>query len=261
MKANSSQLLSIEELVNSVLLDLGEGMHLKEKFLKWGVAFFKLWRMDMAREYKKTTLDMTPWKSIILPNDTVDWIIIGKGNGEAIDTFTINRALSLRDCACDEDVPTESDYSANSGVILFDGQPATSYSSEFGTGKLNLMTKDNGLGYFKPNHIQGSNEIQLSAQVPAGTRIKLIYLATLFNPDVDLCVHPYAQPMIEAGIHWRNLQMKRRSGNRNISPQDIRDAKDEYDGELCQLVERRWDMSVESIVEAAREGFNMAPKN
>jgi hypothetical protein len=259
MKAHSSQLLSIEEIVNKVLLDLGESAHLKEKFLSFGVSWFKKWRKDMAREVKKTTLEMTPWKSVVLPNDCVDWIQIGVKNGESFDTFT-NKKLNPRDCACDDDEPIAAEYCPEQGSEGLQLNDITEFGED--PGKLyGLKSKDNGLGYFEPNRIQGSNEIQLSASVRSGTPIMLVYLATLLNPDVDLCVHPYAQDAMETFIHWKNLQMKKRAGARNINQEQIDEAKREYDNELCLLAEIRMDLNAETIMELVRDSYMLSPKH
>lgn len=259
MKAHTKELLTIEELADSVLMDLQESSHRKEQFLKWAIDYYKRYRMDVAREYKKTLLDMTAWKSIILPDDCVDPVIIGIPNGEDISTFT-RRRLATRDCACDEDEPTPPTYTPEEGSEGFQWYQLSESGED--AGKLyGLQVKDNGLGNFKINDTQDVNEIQLSSNVPAGTRIHLTYLSTLFDPNRDNCVHPYAQPMIEAGIHWSNLKNRRRAGNRNISQQDIYDAKNEFDEALCQLAERRWELSREDIVEITREAMVLTPKH
>jgi hypothetical protein len=259
MKAHTLQLVSLEEIVNKALSDLLEGAHRKEQFLMWGLDYYRKYRMNLAREVKTVSLDMTPWKSVILPDDCVDWIMVGIRNGELINTFT-KAALAPRDCACDEDAPTEAEYKAEPG------SEGVVYYNCFGfgddAGKMyGLMHKDNGLGYFDPNPNQGVNEIQLSAKVAAGTKIYLMYLSSLFDPDRGAVVHPYCEDMVRYGIHYENLKHKRRSGNRNISPVDVKMAKDELDEEICLVAERRWDLSPEDVIAAAREGYRQIPKN
>lgn len=257
MKAHSDQLLTIEEIADKVLFELGYGAHRKELFLSYALDYYRRYRRDLAREFKKVRLDMTPWKSVILPNDCVDPIAIGIPNGESFDIFT-NKRLNPRDCACDEDAPTEPVY------VVEEGSEGIQFNSvnEFGqdVGKQNLLVMDNGLGYFDINREQGVNEIQLSASVKAGTRPLLIYLSSLIDPSIHKCVHPYAQDYIEAGIHWSNLKNRRRAGDKKISPQDIRDAKEEHDEQLCHLAEMRWDFSSADIMEIVRSGARMSPK-
>lgn len=260
MKANTKQLVSINEIVNEALLDLGESAHVKEQCLHWGVRYYKKYRMDMAREIVSVRLDLTPWKAIILPDDCVDWILVGIPNGEEIMTFT-KKSLRLRECGCDESEPTEPDY--NNYVDSL-GEGVQYYNCNIhgeDPGKLfGLLVKDNDLGYFSPNYNQRVNEIQLSAKVPAGTRPYLMYLSTLFDPKVENVVHPYAQPMIVAGIHYDRLKFKRRAGDRNITRDMIADAKEELDNEICLLAERRWDLSAETIIDAARQGRQLGLK-
>lgn len=259
MKAHTSQLVSLNEIVDGVLADLGESAHRKEQMLKWALDCFRRYKMDIARDVRETFLDMTAWKSVILPSDCVDWIRLGIKNNESINTLTNARLLTTRDCACDEDEPVEALYTPEAGSegLQFNAL------SEFGedVGKMyGLSVKDNGLGYYTPHPNQRVNEIQLSASVPAGTRIYLMYLSSLFDPDITNVVHPYCQDLIAYWCHYSNLKHRRRSGNRNISIVDIRDAKTEFDEELCLVTERRFDLRYEDIMEIIRSGHKMSPK-
>lgn len=259
MKAHDSQLLRIEEIVDQTLLDLGEGMHRKEQFLSWGVKIFKKWRKDMAREYKIVRLTMTPWKAITLPTDCVDVICVGVQNGQSFDLF-VPKKMMPKFCACDDAEPTEAEYEPEEGSEGIQFNAITEFGED--PGKMyGLISKDNGLGYYSINHNEGSNEIQLSSNVPSTTRPVLYYLATLFNPDKDCCVHPYAQDMMENFIHWKNLQMKRRAGAKNISGDMVAEAKKEFDDEWCALAEARLEITADSIVELVRDSYSLTPKN
>lgn len=257
MKSNSEQLVTLNEIVDKYLLDLGESAHKKEQALQWAVDFYRKYKMDMARTVKTVTLQMTPYKAIILPDDCVDWISVGIRNGSIISTFVHDRDLATRECACDEDAEPFPTYD---NVDLSQCETIPFYGGDSGGRMFGMLMKDNGLGYFNPNPNQGVNEIQLSPHVNAGTPIYLMYLSTLFDPRVDSIVHPYAEDMIRAGIHYKNLVMKKRSGNRSVSSQDIRDAKQELDDEICLLAERRWDLSAETIVETLRAAKRLTPK-
>lgn len=260
MKAHSSQLVSLREIADKALGDLMESSHRKEQFLMWALDYYKRYRMDIAGEIKTVRLDMTPWKSILLPTDCVDWIFVGIPSGEMLMTFT-KKSLLPRDCACDDDAPTEPTFTnvdmAGEGVQFYN-------FTEFGedAGKLyGQLIKDNGLGYFSPNPNERVNEIQLSAKVNSGTKIVLMYLSSLFNPDVEGVVHNYAEDFVRKGIHYENLKFKRRNGNRNISALDIQLAKDELDDELCALAERKISgFNTESIIDACRQAYRLTPK-
>lgn len=259
MKAHTSQLLTINEIVNGALFDISESSHRKEQFLKWALDYYRRLKMDIARDVRETYLDMTPWKSVILPDDCVDWIRLGIANNESVNTIVNGRLLATRDCACEEDEPVAAVYEPEEGSEGFQFNTITEYGEDAGK-MYGLMVKDNGLGYFTPHPNQRVNEIQLSASINAGTRIYLMYLSTLFDPRVDNIVHPYCQDYIAFGCHYENLKNKRRAGNRNISPQDIRDAKEELDEELCKVAERRMDINSEGIMELVRNGHRQSPK-
>lgn len=259
MKAHSSQLVSILEIANKALADLGEGSHRKEQFILWAVDYYRQLRMDVAREIRTVRLSMTPWKSIILPPDCVDWYLLGIPNGQDLMAFT-KKAILTRDCSCDEDEPTEANYTSidvqGEGVQFFN-------CTEFGEdpGKLfGLLVKDNDLGYFAPHPDQRVNEIQLSTKVAAGTTIQLMYLSTLFDPTADSVVHPYCEDFVRKGIHFNNLKHRRRSGNKSITRDMIMDAKQELDDELCLVAERRWDLTSDDIIEASRAGIQLGIK-
>lgn len=259
MKAHSSQLVSVLDIVNKALTDLGESSHRKEQFIMWAIDYMRRLRMDISREIKTVKVRMTPWKAIILPDDCVDWYMIGIRNGQDLMAFT-KKTLLMRDCSGDESEPTKARYEnidvAGEGVQFFN-------YTELGEdpGKLfGLLVKDNGLGYFAPNPHPSVNEIQLSTHVDAGTEIILMYLGTLFDPKVDSVIHPYFEDMIRKGIHYENLKNRRRSGNRHITTDMIMMAKQELDDEICLAVERRWDLSEEDIIEAARAGIQLGIK-
>jgi len=259
MKGNTDEYLSLKEIANSALLDLGESAHRAEQFFHWAVDYYKRYRMDIAREVKITQLDMTAWKSINLPHDCVDWIRLGVINGEQVDTFTNTKFLRPRDCACDTVEPQEAKYKPEDGSEGIQYYNMTIYGEDPGK-MFGLVVKDNGLGYYSPNQTQRVNEIQLSAKIKSGTKIWLMYLGTLFDPSVDNVVHPYAQFMIRAGVHYENLLNRRRAGNRNISPTDIAMAKNILDEEVCKLAERRFDLRYEDIMEIYRSGQRQTPK-
>lgn len=262
MKGHTDTYLSLNEIANAALLDLGESSHRKEQFLQWAIRYYKRYRMDMAREVVTKQVKLTPWKSIILPNDTVDWLAVGIHDGLVLKTFVNSgRDITPRDCACDEDAPATTTYSnidyGDEGFTFWGCSP---YGEDPGK-MFGLMLKDNGLGYFTPNYNQRVNEIQLnSTKVSSTDKIFLMYLSTLFDPAYDAVVHPYAEEMINKGIHFENLKHKQAAGDRRITGDMVALAMKERDDEICLLAERRWDLSVETIIEVARSGNRQTPK-
>lgn len=261
MKAHTDQLLTLSELANKELLALGESAHRKEQFLMFALDYYRKYRMSFAMEVKTVQVSMTPWKSIVLPNDAVDWISVGIKCGNVIKTFVKSNDIAFRDCACDEDEMEACTDFENADV---DGEGVRYYGyNEQGEnpGKMfGLLLKNNGLGYFSPNPNQGVNEIQLKLSVSSASRIYLMYLSTLFDPKRESVVHPYAEDMIRKGIAYENLKNSRRAGNRRITGDMVQEAKQELDDEICLLAEMKCDWTAESIVEAIREGYRLTPK-
>lgn len=261
-KGHFNTYVSLLDIVDEALGDLEEGMHYKEKFLMWGMRLYKRYRMDIKGNIKTTRLEMTAWKSIVLPDDCVDWLLIGVPSGQALFTFVNDSFMLTRDCACDDDAPTRTDYSKLE-IDMF-GEAVQFFNwNEYGehTGKMfGLVAKDNGLGYFNPHPTDRVNEIQLSENVKAGTRIVLMYLASLFDPRADAVVHPYCADFIRAGIILEYIRHKMRKGSRSVSVMAYRDAKDEYDNALCEAVERMAHLGREDILEALRQTYSLAPK-
>ena len=174
----------------------------------------------------------------------------------------VGRRQSRRDHACDEDEPKAPTFAEANLDIAGEGFQFHNLT-EFGehAGKLfGQIQKDNGLGYFNPNPTDRVNEIQLSANVKAGTKIVFMYLASLFNPRADAVVHPYCADMIRAGIILEHVRSKMRRGSRSISGLAYKDVKDEFDNALCDAVERMSHLTRESILETLRQSYSLAPK-
>ena len=261
MKGSTHTYVTLNEIVNKALADITEGSHRKEQFLLWALDYYRKLKLDVARDVRTVSLQMTPYKSIILPDDCVDWISIGIKNGEVLDTFVNKwRDLIPRASANDDEEPTAPTYTLSDpdgeGIVF------CNYTDTGGNpGKLfGLLVKDNLHGYFTPNMNQHVNEIQLSASVPAGTPIFLMYLSTVFDPTIESIISPYFEDYIRKGIHYENLKHSRNSGNRRITSEMVFEAKQERDDELCLAVERRWDLSVDDIIEICRQGYSLAPK-
>lgn len=259
-KGHFKTYVSLLDIVDEALGDLDEGSHFKEKFLMWGMRLYKRYRMDIKGNIKTVKREMTPWKSVLLPDDCVDWLAIGIPTGQELLTFVNDPKMLTRYCACDEDAPTKASYEnedmAGEGLQYFNWTELGEH-----TGKMfGMVAKDNGLGYFNPHPTDRVNEIQLSEKVKAGTKIVLMYLASLFDPRADAVVHPYCADFIRAGIILEYVRHKMRKGSRSASVMAYRDIKDEFDNALCDAVERMAHLSKEDILEAIRQPYSLAPK-
>jgi hypothetical protein len=258
MKGNRQSYVTIEEIVDGVCLDLGEGNHRKEQYLRWAIQEAQRWKMDMAKEVKTVKLDLTDWKSIVLPSDCIDWIKIGIQDGDVIKTF-VNR----NDTAIYHDLDPLNVKVANPDpVSLLQTDlagytvPFYNYSGWQDSGKIfGQIVKENQFGYFTVNRNDNSDEIQFRTKVDSTSKIYLEYLADGFNPNSQSLVHPYAEELVTLGIHYRRLKF-----NKTESRQMVAEAKRDYQEEYYRVIDRIWDYSIEDITETLNNGYGLTAR-
>src|SRR5258706_50471 len=95
MKGNRQTYQTVEQIVDGVCLDLGEGMQRKEQYLHWALKEMERWKMDGAKEVKTVKLQLTAWKSIELPSDCIDWIKVGVQDGDVIKAFVNKNDIAV----------------------------------------------------------------------------------------------------------------------------------------------------------------------
>jgi hypothetical protein len=258
MKGNSKTYALLEDIVHEALMDLGEGEHRKEQFLHWGIKYMRKLHFDAAREVKTVKLEMTPWKSVVLPEDCVDWTMLGIQCGNIIKTFVNDNGIALmhNNGVC-EKKPNEN--CKNIEDIDYDGEGMAFFNYTYygeDPGKLfGLAVKDNGVGYFTENRNKDSNEIQLNVSVKSNSTVYLEYISNYFDPCKDSVVHPYAIDYIVAGIHYENLRH-----NKNNPRSLVGEAKQVMDEEYVLLAERGFNLTADDIIEYRRQGYKLTPK-
>lgn len=264
MKGNRQTYKSIEEIVDGVCLDLGEGNHRKEQYLRHAISEAQRWKMDMAKEVKTVNLPMTAWKAVQFPSDCIDWIALGIQDGDVIKTF-VNR----KDIAIINDLDTNNIKIVNPPPtslptlslteLVVDPflYPFYNYFDQWGNpGKLfGQVVKDNGFGYFTVNRNEDCDEIQLRTKVDSKSKIYFEYLADSWSPTSQTAVHPYAEELVTLGIHYRRLKFGKARGDRTISADDVRLAKIDYQEENNRVIDRMWDLTTEDVIEAMNNGY------
>jgi hypothetical protein len=257
---NKKTYQTINDIVDGVCLDLGEGSNRKEQYFHWAIKHVNRWHMDQAREIKTVKLKMTQWKAIVMPDDCIDWIKVGIQDGNVIKTFVHTRDIALcnevdstgvkvynEDPAAVSDIPTDSALNWTFYNYTQNGEdPGRLYG---------LGMKDNGFGYFTENRNSDTCEIQFRTNVDAGSNIYLEYLATGFNPCGETLIHPYATELVALGIHHERLKH-----NSNVSRILVKEAKEEMNEEFNRVQDRMWDYNVEEILEWISNGQSMSPK-
>lgn len=261
MKGNKKTYRTIEEIVDGVCLDLGEGGHRKEQYFRYAIAEAERWKMDMAREVKSVQLSLTPWKSIELPSDCIDWIQIGVQDGDVIKTFVHKNDIATTFETNSNGTNIENPEPTSIKELNLDNTglayPFYNYYNTWeNPGKLfGLSVKDNGFGYFAENRNEDSTEIQFrSSAIDSTAKIYLMYLADGWNPTTQTLIHPYAVELITLGIHYRRLKF-----DPTVSRALSQEAKRDYQEEYNRVIDRMWDYTTEDIIEAMSAGYMLAP--
>lgn len=257
---------TIDNVVKGVCADLGEGLERYAQYLHWALKAHKNWHLDQAKEIKTAEITLTPYKAIALPDDFVDWTKVGIRCGNTILTFTQDNYMPFprdtdgdiipnvdEDCASfDAQDPGELDLTRG-------GQFSNYYYNlnEKGqdTGHLfGLTAKDNWQGYFRLN--KEREEIQFRSKITNLTTIYLEYISNGYDPCGESLVHPYAAHLISLWVHWQ-----RKKHNKLSARWEVQDARQDYIDEFNDVQYRIFDLDVEEILEAWRDGYNLLPVN
>lgn len=254
----SSGFVTLDQCVRNALMDIGAGMERYETFKKWSLDTFNMFHFDMAQSVKTKRISLTPWKAIELPDDYVDWVLIGvqMSNGQ-IAVFTHDDRISLP--TLDEDEDGEVDpivYDSEESLpVVIDQYPSQYWfltHNEFGEDKgglFGLTTKDNGVGYYKFNTER--REIQFSPSVRGDTTIYFEYLARGREPGEKTVVNMYAAKLIELGIHRWRIHFSKAS----IAEKDLH--RRAFYEEYYRVQSRILKVSVEDVLECARNGYKL----
>ena len=264
MKGNKQTYKTIEQLADSMCLDLGEGMHRKEQYLHWLIKESERWKMDGAKEVKTVKLPLTAWKSIELPSDCIDWIKVGVQDGDVIKVFVNKNDIAVIHDLDDNNIPIVNPEPQSLTQCDLTQIPIPFYNFLYPSGDpgriFGYHVKDNGFGYFTVNRNEDTDEIQFRTKaVNAGDQIYLEYLADGWNPNSQTVIHPYACELLELGGHYRRLKFDKANGKRSISSDDVAIALRDYQNEFDRVVYRMWDLSVDDILETFSNGYMMVP--
>lgn len=259
MKGHKNTYSTIEGIVDSVCLDLGEGAHRKEQYLGWAIKEANRWKFDMANEVKTVELTLTPWKSVELPQDCINWVKLGVQDGNVIKVFVHRKDIAIYHQLNENGIPINNEDPVSVLDLTIDPNnivyPFFNYNpTGENPGKLfGYGVKDNGFGYFTENRNEDSNEIQFRTKVSSNSKIYLEYIADSWSPNAQTLIHPFACELIELGIHYRRLKFDKARGNRNIGADDVRTAKNDYNEEFGRVIDRKWEYTVEDILEKVAE--------
>lgn len=245
------------EAASAALMDIGETDARLEQFLHWAMEGARDWQIDMAKEIKTEKLKMTSHKSIILPDDYIDWVKVGIKCGDTVKTFVHDTTIATDfDCKEGEKLPNSECADRNVWDLDTDSIPYLFHNYQGGISDrplYGLGFKDNGLGYFKEHRETG--EIQFRSVVPKNSDILLEYISDGWNPEKETVVNPLAFKLIKLYVHWQNKLY-----NSNTPRSHVAEAERLYWDEFDRVSYRMLDLTIEDVQDVARQAFVATPQ-
>lgn len=247
--------VSLDECIKNALMDVGETMHRYEQFRKWALDGYKSFNFDLDAVVKTVSLSLTAWKAIVLPDDYVDFVMVGVEFDKQVRLFTNDRRISLY---LPDNVPPNGEPLERVGS---NSLPDPSDISRFffynydgrgmDTGKLfGLSVKTNGIGEFKINKERG--EMQFNLSLDSATPIYLEYISTGINPTEKICINIYAGKLLELYIHWQRHAFSRSS---NMAEKQL--AEKMYWQEFYKVQNRLNPLRAEDVMEVMRDSYKL----
>jgi hypothetical protein len=248
--------VSIDQIIRGVLMDIGAGMERYEQIKHWILEAYVDFNFDMAQEIKTVKLPLTAWRAAEWPVDYVDFVMIGVEIDNKIQCFTNDERISLFREDADEDgviddltAPAELPVgSAPNDRLWFWSQ--INSNGEYKGGMYGLTVKSNGVGEFKMNRER--REIQFSPFVDGSTEIYLEYISNGYNPTTSTVVNVYAAKLLKLYAHWMRLNY---SVSATIAQKE--EAKRMYYTEYGKVQNRLNPITVADVLECARDGYRL----
>ncbi len=258
---------TIDTIAREVAFEKGESLERLELYIHYGKEAYRDFKFDMAKEIKTVRLEMTPWKSLKLPDDCLDLVKVGVVVRGQILTFTHDQYLPMDRQKCDKSIDTVLPSGRQGSFLPITGPTAffasgsyvyySNYYNEYGEfkGRLyGLAGNDNGLGYYRWD--REKKEVHLNVNSSLETAQFIVeYIGNCDNPTEATVVNPLAKKMIKFYIDWRLAERDPNvPGNRAARLEDV------YWNEFRRVVSRMSDVDIGDIIEASRQYYMMTPR-
>ena len=247
-------IVTLDSIVRSALMDLGENESRYEVFRHWAIEGFRDWHFDIASEIKTVKLTLTDWKAVEIPIDYVDWVKIGVLNSDGrIMLFTHDDRIDIHhedEDGYPEDVTSTETLPEPTVDSNVDELALWNYGD---SGQLfGLVAKSNSVGYYKFNPQR--REIQFAPSIKSDTEIYLEYISDGIDPCEKTVVNVYAAKLIRLYIHWQRVKYAKSSNAGQIEM-----ARRDYYTEHRVVQHRLSPVTVEDVIEASRNGYRLSP--
>lgn len=244
--------VTLDSIVRSALMDIGESMHRYEQFKHWAIEAYRDFHFDLSQEVKTAYLPLTAWKAVELPVDYVDFVMIGVNINGDIRVFTNDDRIALPDEAIIDGDPDDAEEEGDLPLTTTQRMYFYNITSRGeDAGQLyGLLAKNNGVGYYKFN--KERREIQFSPHINGDTTVYLEYISDGIDPCEKTVVNVYAAKLIKLYIHWQ-----RHSFAKSSTHADKNLAEKTYWNEFNRVRSRMEPITIADVLEVARDGYKL----
>lgn len=215
MASNYDKYYSIKALAEDVLDDRGETDHMLMRYIKWALRGYIEVSLDDHQEPITMHIDMDDKRTIVIPDDYVDWAKVAIQIDGKLKTIGVNGNLiqqsnedECRNPILETDInrmPTGIDFDNYGGYYFLNYDGSNVYS--YGGG----LNHDN---YFKVN--EKLRLIEFSSNVNK-TRVYLEYISNGVDPSGNTVVHPYMADYVRKYIHYEVEMVSSKKTEASIS--------------------------------------------
>jgi len=245
----------LSEVVWSALMDIEESEARFEQFLHWAIKGYRELNTEGHFGVRHKELSMTDYKAICLPDDCIDWTVIGIQRGSEIRAFTKNINMPLNFQVLNERNQLDPILNAELSETGYYFYGSYTLKGEDPGQQFGLMLKNNSAGYYREDFDERVIYLRPN-EFKTNCRVYIEYISDCSDYNGVIMVHTNAMPVIEAYIHWKDAHFS--SNPNKVRMTAIR--KEVYDDEYQKYVAKMADWSIEDIEEVLFDSYSLTPK-
>lgn len=249
---------TITSIVDRCLEDNDLPDHYFDKFLGWGLWALREVHIDDHQDPKTVKLTMNDARSVDLPKDYVDWLIIGIQVGELVKTLGVNHQMVGLE-GDDRTLGNPQYFNQLGANNLPNGINVLNYGG-YRLANSGVFSVGGGIdykGYFKIFKRDHGEVIQFSSLINK-TDIYLEYISDGFNPNQETIVNPYFANYLRCEINSQWAQHK--PVKERTESEIYRTGQDAYFAEI-RIRGRVNPLDPKTLLNLQRQYYTLTPKN
>lgn len=244
----------LSEVVYSALMDVQETEARFEQFLHWAIKGYRELNTEGHFGVRHKELSMTDYKAVCLPDDCIDWTVIGIQDGTELRAFTKNVNMALNFQTLDERGVLEPSLSKEIHETGYYFYGSYNFKGEHPGQHFGLTLKNNSAGYYREDFNERVVYLRPN-EFNSTCRVMIEYISDCSDYEGVIMVHTNATPVIEAYIHWKDAHFSMNPNKVRLSPM----RKEVYDDEYQKYVAKSSKWSVEDIEEVLFDAYSLSP--